>query len=223
MTLLDIGTVTKILAPDTILLDHGKRYRLGNIRVPADYSQSVIDVLGNKLLNTQAYIYSVHKDTSLADRYGIPLVYIVRKDGLWIQQELISKGLAWAFNTESSPELISLLKQIETQARIKRRGFWSNPTYAVKTPDNVQNYTNSFQIVQGKILNVTAKQDYTYVNFGYDWRQDFTVSIKNNTRQLFNTDPQTWVNKTVRIRGWVKDKNGPMIELTHPEQMEFLK
>ena len=27
----------------------------------------------------------------------------------------------------------------------------------------------------------------------------------------------------VRVRGWLKSFNGPMIEVTHPEQIEILK
>jgi hypothetical protein len=28
--------------------------------------------------------------------------------------------------------------------------------------------------------------------------------------------------KRLRVRGWVKSRNGPMIEATHPEQIELL-
>jgi micrococcal nuclease len=29
--------------------------------------------------------------------------------------------------------------------------------------------------------------------------------------------------RQIRIRGWLKDWNGPMIEATHPQQIEFLR
>jgi hypothetical protein len=34
-------------------------------------------------------------------------------------------------------------------------------------------------------------------------------------------DPATLKGRTVRVRGWLKQYNGPMIEVTHPEQMEL--
>jgi micrococcal nuclease len=29
--------------------------------------------------------------------------------------------------------------------------------------------------------------------------------------------------KTIRVRGWVRNYNGPLIEITHPQQIEVLK
>jgi micrococcal nuclease len=35
-------------------------------------------------------------------------------------------------------------------------------------------------------------------------------------------DPLQLEGALVRIRGWVDDRDGPRIELTHPEQLEVL-
>lgn len=222
MTLLDTGIVEKIMKPDAILLEGGKAYRLENIRIPTGQSAAAAEVLSNLVLNKKLRIYSTHKKSPLTDRYGLPLVHIQRPDGLWVQSYLVSKGLAWAFSTKTSRETVSTLKQIETQAREKHLGFWVDPVYAIKTPDNVQDFMNSFQIVQGKVASVMRKRDYTYINFGLDWKTDFTVNIKNSVWRLFDTGPQIWTGKTIRIRGWVESRNGPMINLTHPEQVEIL-
>jgi hypothetical protein len=118
-----------------------------------------------------------------------------------------------------------ILMQTEEKARAGRHGFWSDPAYAVKTPDNVYRYGNSFQIVEGKILGVAVKNDYAYLNFGSDWKTDFTISLPRGGWRRFGADVDftAWRGRVVRIRGWVENRNGPMIELTNPEQIEFIK
>lgn len=224
------GTVQKILQADMILLDDNKRYKLDNIRVPAEYSQQAMDLLNNTLLNKTINLYTTREKTAGTDRYGVPLVQVVRADsGAWIQADLISQGTAWAFSSESSRPMARPLQRYETAARNSRQGFWSNPSYAIKTSANVQDHINGFQIVEGKILGVKTKNKTTYLNFAQDWKKDFTIELSKKAAQLFRADrrqtfdPALWTGKVVRIRGWVDSKNGPMVELTHPEQMEILK
>ena len=62
-------------------------------------------------------------------------------------------------------------------------------------------------------------------NFGADWREDFTLSLESKVRRLFvdeGFDLESLEGRTVRARGWIKTYNGPMIEITHPEQIEVL-
>ena len=62
----------------------------------------------------------------------------------------------------------------------------------------------------------------TYVNFGKDWRTDFTIRIPGNVLREFakrGVDVLDFHGSQV-IRGWIRRWNGPMIELTHIEQLE---
>ncbi len=64
-----------------------------------------------------------------------------------------------------------------------------------------------------------------YLNFGDDWRTDFTISIAPKSVRLFKAagiELGTYEGRSVRVRGWLKSFNGPMIEATHPEQIEVL-
>jgi hypothetical protein len=65
-----------------------------------------------------------------------------------------------------------------------------------------------------------------YLNFGADWKQDFTVTLAPAVRRLFEAeghDPRAYEGRRIRVRGWLKSFNGPMIEATHPEQIELLE
>ena len=62
-----------------------------------------------------------------------------------------------------------------------------------------------------------------YLNFGPDWKRDFTAVIRPEALRVFTMegiDPAAYEGRRIRVRGWVESWNGPMIEVTHPEQIE---
>ena len=72
---------------------------------------------------------------------------------------------------------------------------------------------------------VTERRGRFYLDFGADWRRDFTVAIALGDRARFRAaglDPAGLEGATLRVRGWMRRLNGPMIEATHPEQIERL-
>jgi hypothetical protein len=74
-------------------------------------------------------------------------------------------------------------------------------------------------------MNVGKGSGRVYLNFASDWRSDFTISIERKDVAAFvsaGLDPMALAGKRVRVRGWLAWRNGPMIEATHPEQIELL-
>ena len=64
-----------------------------------------------------------------------------------------------------------------------------------------------------------------YLNFGTDWKTDFTVVVPPDAVRLFRregVDIPSFQGRTVRVRGWLRWYNGPQMEVTHPEQIEVL-
>ncbi|MDH5799092.1 MAG: hypothetical protein OEZ19_11040, partial [Paracoccaceae bacterium] len=79
---------------------------------------------------------------------------------------------------------------------------------------------------EGRVLDAADVRGTIYLNFGADWRSDFTVKITSRSRKLFEAegfDFPAMENRTIRVRGWLDEMNGPMIEATHPEQIELLE
>lgn len=229
LVLLDTGTVREMLKPGLILLENGKSYRLDSIRIPVDYYRQAQDELGAAVLDKKVRVYASGGQGAVLDRYGVAFAYVRGEDGVWIHDHLLSKGLAWASVPDSGNYKFDIAAKIEANARAQRLGFWSDPAYAIKTPDNIHYYSNSFQIVEGKIMSVALKNDYFYINFGEDWKEDFTINMPRKSWRSFNVgsgadfDPELWRGRVIRIRGWVESRNGPMIELTSPQQIEFIK
>ena len=122
----------------------------------------------------------------------------------------------------------AVVAEMLTRERAARRdglGIWNNRFYAIRTPQSVRRHIGSFQVVEGRVAKVASVRKNTYLNFGENWRDDFTVTLTGRARQLFlkaGLDPMTLEGTFVRVRGWIKSRNGPMINASHPEQIEVL-
>ena len=228
---MDSGVIKEVLKSDMVMLDNDKRYRLDNILVPPYEESTAVDELNHEFLNKNVTIYTYHGAADLFDRYGVPLAHVVTDKDVWVQEDLILKGLAWAFSADTDSEIVDILKKMEEKARSHKLGFWKNPAYAVKTPDNVKDYINSYQIVEGKITDVLEKNDVVFFSFSKDGKTDFAVKVmirfqtfaksRRGFAAKFST-PAGWKDATIRVRGWVVGKNVPVIELTNQEQIDIL-
>ena len=108
---------------------------------------------------------------------------------------------------------------------MQRLGIWRNPFYAVRQAEPAMIPRDGFELVEGRVRDVTTVRGRTYINFGDDWKSDFTLSVAPKVRRLFEREGYVLENLeglTIRARGWIKSYNGPMIELTHPEQIEII-
>jgi endonuclease YncB( thermonuclease family) len=170
---------------------------------------------------------TVHPAVPAVDRYGRQLGHAVRPDGLWLQQALVSAGLAMVMpHREADPALARALLAAEAAARRAGRGLWAEAALRVRTADDAGAAVSAFRIVEGTVANVAAVRGRVYLNFGEDWREDFTVSIAPGDRDGFEEagiDPMALEGTQVRVRGWLRDFNGPLIDAIHPAQIELLE
>jgi endonuclease YncB( thermonuclease family) len=158
------------------------------------------------------------------DRHGRLLAHL-HVGGTWVQGALLEAGLARVYSFPDNRAVVPDMLALERKARAQRRGIWSDPFYAIRTPESVAPDIGSFQVVEGRVADVAVVRGRAYLNFGVNWRTDFTVSLAPRVARLFareGVDIRTYQGKVVRVRGWVKEYNGPMIETTHPEQIEVV-
>jgi endonuclease YncB( thermonuclease family) len=164
------------------------------------------------------------------DRHGRLLAQLWRDDGLWVQGAMVTAGLARVYGFADNRALLPELLALERQARGQRIGIWALPDYAVLSAAELEregeSFVDSFQLVEGRIAEVAVVRGRAYLNFGEDWKSDLTAVLQPETVDLFleeSLDPADYAGRLVRLRGWVELYNGPMIEITHPEQIEVLE
>lgn len=162
------------------------------------------------------------------DRHGRLLAHLERDDGLWLQAELLTRGHARVHTRPDTRAYAAEMLAAEAAARAANRGIWRTRVYAVRPaePEALRRDRDSFQIVEGRVLSVGKAGGEAYLNFGADWKTDVTVHIDRAALRDFakaGIDPLSYEGRLVRVRGWVELRNGPMIEATHPEQVERLE
>ena len=164
------------------------------------------------------------------DRHGRLLAHLhvddkAGGDGLWVQGELLRRGMARVYTFSDNRRLAAEMLALEGAARAARLGIWAHPFYAIRATQGAGRFFDTFQIVEGKVLDAARVKGRVYLNFGPDWRTDFTISLSAKARRLFKgagLDPLTLKGRRVRVRGWIKRFNGPLIDASHPEQIEVL-
>jgi len=159
------------------------------------------------------------------DRWDRMLAHLVLEDGTWVQGEMLRQGMARVYSFEDNRAGVKQLLEIEDEARVAERGIWSHPYYDVRTPSETLRLKDGFQIVEGVVVDAAKVKGQVFLNFDSDWRTDFTIRIPRVVLKDFEKqghDVLSLEGRDVRVRGWIRQWNGPMIELTHTEQLEHV-
>lgn len=159
------------------------------------------------------------------DRYGRLLAHLTRDDGMWVQGAMLEAGMARVYSFADNRARVADMLTLERSARGQRRGIWAHSYYAIRAPETLAKHINSFELVEGTVLDVAVVSGRAYLNFGDNWRTDFTVSLASKVARQFTQEglrPESYKGRRIRVRGWLQSRDGPMIEATHPEQIEVI-
>ncbi len=231
-----LALVAEVIDGNTIMLDRPVRgsrvVRLAGIeaprsaRGPGDESWPLAEdarrTLADLALGNRVHLSFEER---AHDRYRRLLAQVHRADGAWLQGEMLKRGMARVRSLIDTRSRLAEMLTIEGRAREHGRGMWNHPFYRIRAPQDAEHDMDSFQIVAGVVLDRARVRDRIYLNFGPDWRTDFTVSIDTRLLPAFakmDLDPMDLKGRRIRVRGWIVSHNGPLIEATHPEQIEVL-
>lgn len=225
--------IVEVIDGDTVGLDDGRQVRLVGIQAPKlllsrRHSKPwPMAAQAKQALEEMALRRAVHLryGGESIDRHGRVLAHLFLDDGVWLQGEMLKKGLARVYTFPDNRSNAAAMYALETTARRQGLGIWSDPFYAVLTPSTAGGRVGEFQLVEGAVLNAAKAKGSVYLNFGADWRKDFTIMIRAKALRAFlkaNADPLSLKGKYIRVRGWLKYYNGPLVEATHPEQIEII-
>jgi micrococcal nuclease len=225
--------VVSVVDGDTVVLDDKRQVRLVGIQAPklplgrdyvkkqpfADQSKAALEelVLGK--------FVRLSYGGRRTDRHGRALAHLHLLDGTWVQGWLLERGLARVYSFRDNRTRVDAMLALEGAARAGREGLWSHNFYRIITAARSHKLVDTFQLVKARIKDAVRIKGRVYLNFGADWREDFTVTISPKNGRLFKKAglrPETWSGREIRVRGWINWRNGPMIEATHPEQIEVL-
>lgn len=214
-----------------LVMNDGRALHLEGIRLPnaaQDHApQAITDKAFAELENLahgrELNAYTVYPKE---DRYDRVRAQIFTQDGIWVQTELLKKGLARVDIAPDRGECYRDLYAAEAEARKAGLGLWADPAYAFRSPDAVATDAGTFQVVVGRVISTAAVDGKIYLNFGQDWRHDFTVMVSADDVKTFKNmgvDPLNYEGKLIRVRGLVQSLSGPAIAVGNPKQIELLQ
>ena len=234
------GAVSSVLDGDTLYLEGGLKVRLAGIQAPklplgrkgfkpwpkGKEARSALSLLTK---GQQVQLFYGGKRRDRYDR-ALAQIYTLRPDGTrdqWVQAQMISAGWARVYTWPDTVLDAGALYKTEREARGAGRGIWSDDYYAVRSPEPnmLAQDVDSFQLVEGIITSAAEVRGRVYLNFGADYKTDFTLAIAKSDRKAFTRqglDPLSLEGARVRARGWIELSNGPMIWLDHPARLEVL-
>ncbi|MDH4983549.1 thermonuclease family protein [Hyphomicrobium sp. D-2] len=165
------------------------------------------------------------------DRYGRRLAHVfIDNDGerVWVQGEMLLRGHARAYGLPGNFDCMNELLAHEKAARDAGLGLWRNGAYSPRPAWRTRELLrrrNSYEIVTGNVAKVATTKARTYINFGRDWRSDFTAGIE---ARVLRENPelaqslQQLEGRRVEVRGWIQYRNGPYIDIEHPSQLAIV-
>jgi hypothetical protein len=225
--------VMRVEKNGVLVLVDGRAVHLEGLLLPQGAKDHAPDFLAEQAVSTLSDL-SRGRTVSLAvnipkeDRYGrlrAQVEFPQDSQEPWLQIAMLRRGLARVDIAPDRRECAAALYAAEAEARRNRNGIWTQTAYAIRTPEQLAGTAGTFQIVEGKVLTANVKNGRAYLDFGTDWRSDFTVTISPDDMPLFRdagVDPRNYAGKLVRVRGFVDQMNGPEIAASSPEMFEVL-
>ena len=137
---------------------------------------------------------------------------------------MLRLGWARVYTFYDNRRLVDEMLQLDQAARRAQRGIWGHAFYRIRSAENLRGDINTFQLVEGRVRAVATVKRRTYLNFGDDWRRGFMIMVAGEDRRRFDARRLAALDgRLIRVRGWLRWRNGPMIDATHPEQIEVLE
>lgn len=219
----ETGIVVEIVDAMSVRLDSGLDVRLSGIERPYGADEGAAIAALTTLAKNQPVELAYGEIER--DRYGRALAHAFLVDGAWIQTELLAGGHAVATGYEGQRDCLAELLAAEEEARTTRAGFWSLTSIPDAWSDAIRSGPDRFAIVEGRVISIGRTENTVYLNFGRNWSDDLTVTIRSDHADMIETEAGSFdrlEGAVIRVRGWLSQRDGPWIRVDHGGQIEIV-
>lgn len=213
--------VAEIIDGDTVVMGDGSRVRLVGVDSPEagePWSREAADWMERESRGKDIRLVKCEE----RDKYGRILAVLVRgKDNLNLK--LLAEGLAVPMLIPPCGKLLvpDAMKRA-AEALLNGRGLYSQPEFQIVGHGRSRDLIGRSGVVRGRIRSLYRGPKATHLNFGPDWRTDFTAVIFSQGRARFQAlglEVGELVGREVLVIGPVREYNGPEIVVRYPEQI----
>jgi micrococcal nuclease len=241
------GRVEQVIDGDTFKLTTGQRVRLDAVNaleiihkpndidrcLPSLRQGSRCDMTLAEQARTRLQALLLGRELRLRlnperreDRFGRWLAQVTVRDEstkeIDVAETLVREGLVHVYPLSGQEMNAQRLLVLENQARQERRGIWALPDLQVTPVSDALKQTGHYALFKGRVLEASKRKNRLYLNFGKDYRTDFTVMIDKKNWANFSQDPTMMVGKTILVRGFLHEDYGPAVLVTNPWQIEVV-
>lgn len=217
--LLENGTLVRYIGLDT----PETRVRSGDewVESPAGMANEAKEF--NRRLVEGKYV-RIEFDAQARDKYNRLLGYVF-VDDVFVNEKLLEEGYAVLYTYPPNVKYLDAFTAAQRYARRDARGLWG--AYRTIGPDEAAGWIGHIRTVRGQVKNTHQSQKAVYLNFGSDWRTDFTIVIFSNCLEYFRNqgiDPVYFYRgKTVEATARIREYNGPEMIVNSPSEIIVLK
>jgi endonuclease YncB( thermonuclease family) len=213
--------VKNVYDGDTIVLENGQRIRLLGVNTPEIESRhrdsepgghAAKEWLQNQLQGQKVYLeYDLEKH----DKYKRLLAHVFSTDGTHINLELLKNGLAFVNIIPPNLRHADRFSQAQKLAENKNLGIWKLPRYQARSLSLISSDDKGWQRYIGTPRTLQHKRKYSYLVFN----DHVNIRIANDNLKLFPA-LDTYLGKTVEIRGWASRRSGKFsFQIHHPSAL----
>ena len=213
--------VRHVVDGDTVVMSDSSRVRLVGIDAPEvgePWRKEATRWLERESLGREVQLTRCDQ----RDKFGRILGVLVR-GGNNLNLQLLEEGLAVPLLIPPCGKLLlpEALKAA-AGALLEGRGLYSQPRYKIVQEARAGELVGHYGVVRGRILSLHRGTKAIHLNFGPDWRTDFTAVIFSGGRERFEAlgmDLAELVGRDVLVMGPIREYNGPEIVVRYPEQI----
>lgn len=221
----EVGRARAVAGPDLLRLEDGSVVRLAALHVPPGQALAARQAL-RQATDRAPEVLIVPVGLS-SDRYGRRPAQVRTSDGETLAALLVRRGLAVVQPSAGVQLDYRRLLSLERDARDAVLGLWREADRPFAVAGRAAGLIGRYGVVEGEVHSVGSTEHHVYLNFDDDWRSDFTLRVRRaeleRTGRRSVEDVERLAGRTVRARGFVVEAGGPLIEISHPEQIEVLR
>ena len=219
-----LRAVGKVIDGDTIVLERGERLRYIGVDAPErgePFFEEATEFQKKTVLGSRVRIEVCKEEPR--DGYGRTLAF-VRKGNVDVGEALLRQGLARTLFVGPCGRAVARgYRAAEREAFRAGRGIWSLQDPRRVSHDEAGRYVGLLMTVTGKVTKVHAGPKAFHLNFGADYRKDFTaVVFRRDLSRLLQEGllPVTdYEGLSVEVTGTLREYRGPQIIVESADQL----
>jgi len=216
--------VEYIFDGDTFATATGERIRLLGINAPeVTHGSEPGQIMGDAATRALKRMIAgktvrLTFDKERRDVYGRTLAQVWRRDGTWVNGELVRLGLTHVYTFTPNLRWAEKLFELERPARQQHLGIWNTKRFSVLTADKVKkSHVGQFHVVTGAINRINRN------GFGFRLAR-LNISIPRKYRRWFEPPTRLRIGQTVTVHGVIRAgrKGSLYLALHSPTDLETL-